>query len=323
MPDITGQAVDFGLGMLTNAADRVFQIGQQQRLTNQQVKAMKQMGQFNYEKQMQLWRETNYPAQVGMMKEAGLNPALMYKGSGAGGTTAFMGGGGVTGGTAGMELGNAVMQRAQIRLMESQANKLDVEAKKTGGVDTELVQMQIKDLAQKVTNESIKERLLLIDEEIMQVENHIKGMTQNSVISEIQNRAANIKEQLNQMEVKTEVDRATKDEAIAIAEKQLIKIGLENALLAAQEDSTRENIKLTQVQIDQVIRNVINAYQDNIRQWRRLRVEELKYDLEKDIQQWKELMPPGLDNIVSGVIGGVIGGKGAGAATEIKGFHKR
>jgi hypothetical protein len=32
---------------------------------------------------MDMWNKTNYGAQVEHMKNAGLNPALMYKGSGA------------------------------------------------------------------------------------------------------------------------------------------------------------------------------------------------------------------------------------------------
>jgi len=47
--------------------------------------------------QMDMWNKTNYGAQVEHMKNAGLNPALMYKGAGAGGTT-----GSQTGGSASM-----------------------------------------------------------------------------------------------------------------------------------------------------------------------------------------------------------------------------
>ena len=47
--------------------------------------------------QMDMWNKTNYGAQVDHMREAGLNPALMYGSAGQGGTT-----GSQTGGSAAM-----------------------------------------------------------------------------------------------------------------------------------------------------------------------------------------------------------------------------
>lgn len=249
MPDFSGQFVDMGLGMITNAADRIFQIDQQKKLTAQQVKAMKEMGQFNYEKQMQLWKETNYPAQVGMMKEAGLNPALMYKGAGPGGTTAFAGGGGVTGGTAGMELGNQIMQRAQIRLMEAQANKLDVEAKKTAGVDTTLAETQIQSLTQGINNQKAVEELTKIQTNIAQVAEHISTMTQNAAVAKIMSELRYTTAQMHMIERQNNIDEATMDEKIKIVEEELIGIGLRNALTKDQSNKTQAEIKTMAQQI--------------------------------------------------------------------------
>lgn len=234
MPDFSGQFVDMGLGMITNAADRFFQIDQQKKLTAQQVKAMKEMGQFNYEKQMQLWKETNYPAQVGMMKEAGLNPGLMYKGAGPGGTTAFAGGGGVTGGTAGMELGNQILQRAQIRLMESQANKLDVEAKKTAGVDTDLAQTQIASLTQGIENQKAVKELTEIQTSIAQIEDEIKGYTQNAAKSKIMTEARYLTAQMHIIERNNKLDESLMDEKIEMMQAELAGVYARNELARAQ-----------------------------------------------------------------------------------------
>lgn len=58
---------------------------------NKQVSAQEQLADYNanlqYQEQMKMWNETNYPAQVQQMMQAGLNPALMYRGAGGGGAT--------------------------------------------------------------------------------------------------------------------------------------------------------------------------------------------------------------------------------------------
>ena len=54
------------------------QLEQQGKLTQQQVEANKQLMDYGHAQQLDMWEKTNYPAQVAMMKEAGLNPAMMY-----------------------------------------------------------------------------------------------------------------------------------------------------------------------------------------------------------------------------------------------------
>ena len=81
------------LGMLGGQAlGKIFGIGEDRRQLEQQRKMMelqiqgsKEMGKFNKELQMELWRDTNYHAQVEQMKKAGLNVGMMYGGGGSGG----------------------------------------------------------------------------------------------------------------------------------------------------------------------------------------------------------------------------------------------
>ena len=90
--------------------------------------------------QMDMWNKTNYGAQVEHMKNAGLNPALMYKGAGAGGTT-----GSQTGGSASMggsqqgkvmDLQNALLG-AQIDKLKASAesDRANAYAKGEGGYE--------------------------------------------------------------------------------------------------------------------------------------------------------------------------------------------
>ena len=99
-----------------------------------------------------MWNKTNYGAQVGHMKDAGLNPALMYGSAGQGGTTGSQGGGSASMGSSQqgkvMDLSNALMG-AQIESLKAKANKDNADANKTGGVDTELTGQQTSESKQR------------------------------------------------------------------------------------------------------------------------------------------------------------------------------
>ncbi len=89
--------------------------------------------------QLQQWKDTNVGAQMKMIKEAGLNPALMYGKGGAGGaTTGSQSGGSASAGQshAPMDIGaitQAALAASQMAVNKSQANKNDAEASSISG----------------------------------------------------------------------------------------------------------------------------------------------------------------------------------------------
>ena len=150
--EATGEVVRnifaLGLGPIYNKR----QIKQQRRLNE----LSKEMTIFNREQQMQLWRDTNYGPQKEQMKEAGLNPALMYGMGGGGGATAAAAAAGQQSADQYMPSAmgiNLALQKAQVDLLEAQTKKTNVEAEKTAGVDTENVKADtgLKILQQVVT----------------------------------------------------------------------------------------------------------------------------------------------------------------------------
>jgi hypothetical protein len=90
--------------------------------------------------QYEMWLKTNYPEQVNQMKKAGLNPALMYKGAGPGGTTGSVGAGSAAMGSAGLGMAAKAPQfqlyGAQANLLKEQAREAGARADKTAGADT-------------------------------------------------------------------------------------------------------------------------------------------------------------------------------------------
>lgn len=76
------QAASGGVGAILGLAleghnDRR-QIRQQRELGKLQLGFDKEMTDYSFQKQLQMWKDTNYKAQVEQMEEAGLNPALLY-----------------------------------------------------------------------------------------------------------------------------------------------------------------------------------------------------------------------------------------------------
>ena len=72
----------------------------------QQYQNQRSLNQQGHDLQMDMWNKTNYGAQLQHMKDAGLNPALMYgMGGGGGATTGSQGGGSAAKGNAQKQMG--------------------------------------------------------------------------------------------------------------------------------------------------------------------------------------------------------------------------
>ncbi len=131
-----------GIGAASSAIGMIGQRQRERRTNKQNEKLMgmqhenqKKLNQQGHDLSMDMWNKTNYEAQMKHMKEAGVNPALMYGQGGGGGTTANSGSGGSAAmGSAAqpqqmMDIGSSMMQGAQMSLIESQRKNIDSETK--------------------------------------------------------------------------------------------------------------------------------------------------------------------------------------------------
>lgn len=144
---LTGPLIGEGMGLLMEKHNDKRQLEQQRKLQELQLQGQKEIGAFNYEQQMRLWHDTNYSAQMGEMKKAGINPALLYGGGGPGGTTAAAQAQGVGMGEAprgggetmamGLQLANTVAQTENIK---ADTQLKQAQAVKTAGADTKNVE---------------------------------------------------------------------------------------------------------------------------------------------------------------------------------------
>ena len=150
---VGGGIIGMGMGMLDEAimgnSRRRKQIEQQKKLTDINVAAQKDLMSLAQEQQLQMWKDTSYSAQMEQLANAGLNPALIYGGAGAG-VTGTIGGGSVGTGQASTEAEQKQAQTqaqamglqmakvgAEIEVLKSQAEKNKADAEFTGGAKTE------------------------------------------------------------------------------------------------------------------------------------------------------------------------------------------
>jgi hypothetical protein len=134
-------AIGAGISMLGGLLGARNQHRRQRQLMGVQYQNQRLLNQHGHDLQYDMWKKTNYPAQVQMMKEAGLNPALMYGSAGQGGTTGSQGGGSAASGNAAsfqaMDLSNMMLAKAQAKDLEASARLKNVDADKKEGVDTQ------------------------------------------------------------------------------------------------------------------------------------------------------------------------------------------
>lgn len=149
-----------GISMIGQRAREKRAFENQKELMNLQNKNQMGLNEQGQQLQMKTWEQTSYPAQLEMMKKAGLSTGLMYGGgAGSGGSTGSQGGGSAASGSAPspqpMELGSAMQTAANIALLKAQKENIeaDTNAKITGeayqsGIQTEEGKARTKNILQ-------------------------------------------------------------------------------------------------------------------------------------------------------------------------------
>lgn len=245
----------FGEGLLNTLTGGLFGIGskkveqsmdfeQQQKLMGLQQQHSKELTAYNYDKQMEMWKNTNYSAQKEELKKAGLNPGLLYGMSGGGGTTTGSGSGasmsapspGSGGQVMGMALGMA-KQREELELLKAQRENIEADtAKKKEEVPNIQQDTRTKELIN-----NLKQETFIADK----MKNHYET---NQAMHEA---AIKWVDQL--------VAENTWGNKLLGSDVEVQKAQQEVANLYLQGIKTKEDTKLTQAQVDQVRQNIENS----------------------------------------------------------------
>lgn len=297
-----GGVVSTALGMALGSYNDRRQRMQQDKLWQMELKNRKEMTDYEMEKEYEMWLKTNYGAQKDQMKAANINPALMYgMGGGAGGQLGSASGN-VSGASApaggreiieSMGMGmNLQMQRAQMKLMEAQADNLKADAENKRGIERSVAGASIDKMAQETENLRWQYELLQIQKAIGEMDKHIKAGTMEATI------AANVAEMRSKM-AQANVDEATAEGKIAIVYQEVVGAALKNILTDAQTKGLLKGMEVSDAQIQKMAADIAQG-------WKGLQIGQQGADANTQnatTQAWKAAMDagnPGLFNVLGG-----------------------
>ena len=281
-----------GLGLAGQALGNAIGLGQGEA-------SAEELAKFNLQLQKNLWDYTNYENQVKHMKNAGLNVGLMYGKGGGGGATASIAGGSAqkvsdqsfTQGMAMMQ--QAQLNKAQIENINADTKKKEVEANKLAGVDTEVGRAQIANLLQGVENQKAQEVLTQVQTRIGNAEANIKEMSIDSSVRYLKGLADYQEKEVERLTYDNYVSKNTADTKINMANAELVKVYLENALTKAQTDNT---IQMT----EESKQRILQKWSEVSQGWHNVKSNELKAQTDKFIAELKAEYPAAFDVVGKG-----------------------
>lgn len=250
-----------GLGLLLEGHNDRRQLRQQGELQKLQISGQKQLTDYNMMKQLQMWKDTNYSAQMEELRKAGLNPGLVYGLSGGGATTSGNTASAVTGGQApaggqeviqGQALGiQSQLAAAQVEVLKSQANLNNVEASKKGGVDTDLAKTSIESLKAGITNTTAQTALTKIQTGIADLQKTIVDSTQMDTIRLTDLAAQKAQEELTIIRNQADISTETKEAVTKTTQQNYINAVITGNLMKAQINVQNQNVQTQIAQIAQ------------------------------------------------------------------------
>lgn len=302
-----GNLVDTMTGLALEHHNDVRQFNQQSRLQGLQIQGQEALTDYNTQKQLQLWKDTSYPAQMQQLKAAGLNPALLYGGGGGGGQTAAIAQGTVSGADAPKGGGEVIAQQAmgiqrqqvnmQMQLLQAQKENIEADtANKLSQVPGNQAEPALK---QSQTGKNIQEtKNLETQGDILAVEREVQQKTQNSQIAQyFQGTEASMK-QLEILRNSKNISDATVQTQIKQAKADLAATLIKNALTAAQKTQT-ERSTLDPGQQRRLTEEQIKAVWNSVQQgWDHLGVNTIRNAMEQQKINYDQSVPAELKELL-------------------------
>lgn len=294
--NIAGQAAGGIMGMVLGKQNDERQYEQAQRLQQLQIQGQEQLTDYNMSKQLQMWHQTNYGAQVDELNKAGLNPALLYGGGGGGGTTANVSQGSVSGQSASQNPGEAQamasqgiqaamglqLMKAQEQVLETQADKNQAEADATRGVQTDVgrqniaeSQARIDNLMQGLDNMRQDYEVKKLEITMKNIENFEKQASQPDRLSYIKTEAATAIQLYKSVSAEAKIDQAAVNDRIKIIQEQAINSVIQNM-------QARSNVRKTDQEINQIVNNIMNGVNQQSNQNQELDIRRQLKDFDTD-----------------------------------------
>ena len=327
-----------GLNAAMSSGTANEQWGNQLKLMDIQNRYNEQMAKNNQQRNKDLWDYTNYENQKQHIKNAGLNPALMYGMGGGGGVSANGAQGqGVTQPTdrsveMGLKQQGLGLQLAsiasQVDLNKSQAEKNKAEAEKISGVDTRAQEATIDNLIAQTSNEKVKKGLILGQIRVADAEEELKRNMADWTIDKADETRWNIKslqkgidklaEEINGMKLDNELKERTIDNKVKESSLTLQNLMSEILLKGSQRKVNEEQAKAIPAEI-------LQGWEELTKKGKALIIQREQMEAyAQDVINRYELGKKGLDieeqKLIKDIVLGMleIASKGAGAALGAK-----
>lgn len=279
-----------------------------------QIEGQKEMTDYNSKKSIQMIHDST-AAQKQAFKDNNLNTALMYGGSGAGGTSQIQQGGMPSGVIApnAVEKGKLALETAStmanIKLMESQSEKNKAEATKIAGTDTKLGETQIENLTQGIENQKAVEELTKAQTILQNLNNSIADQTKDTTVYKINweaQTAMNIAEKAFTERI---ITQDTKEAVVNKIKQEAISVVLTNAMMKA-------DIKLKGIQ-GEALKNNIETNKAQANKWAAEIIQKDREIGQGDKKVAAELLRTGMNTEVLKHLNGLYGEDGMKAIEKI------
>lgn len=275
----TGGILGIALGGMAAKANDARQLAMQDKLQQMQEDRQKQMTDYSYQKQLDMWKATSYPGQMEQIEKAGLNPALLYGGGGGGGTTT--GSAGATNITSGEapKGGGEIMQGAQLgiqsmqlQLLEAQKRNIDADtANKEADTQNKPLQGQniqasTASLTQGVENQKAQEQLTKAQTYIANLQGKFQEQTMNDMVKTVN---WNMQQAENLVEASFRqnwINKATMEDKVKIVHQEAIGAVLRNANVSADTNNKIQQLQNDKIKWQELVQNIWMAKEANSRE---------------------------------------------------------
>lgn len=340
------------MGLIFGGMQDKRQVAQQEKLNKLQENTSKNLMDYQNQKAMDMWNQTNYEAQVGQLKKAGLNPALLYGMKGGGGVTtgnasSSAGGSNAHGssGEAMQGMGMGLQLGMQAKMLEIQdklagiqeRNVTNQERDTTSAIAARDTETQIRNMAMPDILKHYKEVADYVNTEKFNkaADTGLKQQAWENINNMFPQELAKLKQEIENLKTNQKLDQARVNEVTQWIEQSEQEI--KESAQRISESNTR--MALMKEETFKVMQDSNLSYAQKERVWEEIRNTIIEGDilnLEKRLKQyevditdqgWRHPIAEGVFDVLKGIGTGWGIGKGArmiqGTPRAVRGFHNR
>lgn len=272
-----------GLGLgVANLAGNVWSNNQNkkeaEKARKEQVKNQLELNKGQKEDQLDIWNKTNFPEQVKKMKEAGLNPALMYGGAGGGGSLGSVGAGSASAVTPNIESPTKGMNIDPLTFAQVENIKASTEKTKA---ETENISGEVKT---GLTLDNIRKAF----------ENNINKESEHDQLAVIKETARKLTGEANSAGVKGAIDTDTQH-----AQQVNILAGAVNSVL--QLEATKAGTAKTEAETQAIAESIAQKWQELKLKGEQINIERFKAEVMANTPSVDQVVGGKIDNLFNAI----------------------